>query len=66
MDGTQIILPLSRGSPPIPLMGGDREERLLTLADELAEQEDIPIEVAYSIASRHHTTHMERAHERAA
>jgi len=66
MNGTQIILPLSRGSSPIPPAGGDREERLLTLADELSEREDIPIEVAYSIASRHHTTHMESAHERSA
>lgn len=63
MDGTQIVLPLSRGSPPIPRTSGDREEHLLTLADALAEQEGVPIEEAYRIASRHFTTRLEATHE---
>ena len=38
-----------------PQQSGDEDE-LLKLADELSEREGIPIEAAWSIVSRHHST----------
>ena len=54
MDRTHILHPPSRGvRPPIRQTDRDGDDEQLKLAEELSELEGIPLEVAYSIVSRH-------------
>jgi hypothetical protein len=56
MDVSPTILPRMsiRGKQPPPQQSGNNDE-LIKLADELSERENIPIEAAWNIVSRHHS-----------
>ena len=49
--------------PSMLLTQEEWENRLLALADDLAEREGIPIDVAWSIVQRHCTKRLETRHE---
>ena len=49
--------------PPMLLTQEEWENRLLAVADDLAEREDIPVDVAWSIVQRHCITHLGAHHE---
>jgi hypothetical protein len=55
------VYPASSRERALPQPG--REEELLQLADDLSEREGIPIEVAYSIVSRHYSANKEARDE---
>lgn len=43
----------ARQQPPLSQTGDEREDEQLLLAEQLSESEGIPLDVAYSIVSRH-------------
>jgi hypothetical protein len=65
MEATTILHPLvKRGQPPPIWRTGDGDDEDIRLAEQLADREDIPVDVAYSIVSRHHIAHLGATHER--
>jgi hypothetical protein len=64
MEVTHILHPRVKRGPPIRQTSRDGDDEQVRLAEQLADREDIPVDVAYSIVSRHHRAHLGAAHER--
>jgi hypothetical protein len=64
MEATHILHPLVKREPPIRQTGRDGDDEQMRLAEQLADRENIPLDAAYSIISRHHAGCMGGADER--
>jgi len=60
MEATPILHPLVKREPPIRQTGRDGDDEQVRLAEELADRENIPLDTAYSIVSRHQAVCMGR------
>ena len=64
MEATPILHPHVKRGPSSQQTSRDGDDEDVRLAEQLADREDIPVEVAYNIVSRHHAAHLGATHER--
>ena len=64
MEATPILHPRVKRGPPIRPTGRDADDEHIRLAEQLSDRENIPLDAAYSIISRHHAARMRGAYER--
>ena len=64
MEATPILHPLVKRGPPIRQMDRDEDDEQIRLAEQLADRENIPLDIAYNIVSRHPRALLGATHER--
>jgi hypothetical protein len=64
MEATHILHPRVKRGSLIRQTCRDGDDEQVRLAEQLADREDIPLDAAYSIVSRHHAARMRGVYER--
>jgi len=64
MEATPILHPLVKRGRPIRQPSRDGDDEQIRLAEQLSDRENIPLDAAYSIISRHHISRLGATYER--